>query len=55
MLHLDLSAFRPYRVKGYRVLYQVNDQDGFLDVYYAGRRRDVYESLQAVLAEKKPD
>lgn len=49
---LHLSAFRSYRVKGYRVLYQVN---GFLEVYYVGRRRDVYESLQAFLAEKKPD
>jgi len=37
------------------VLYQINDRDGFLEIYYVGRRRDVYESFQAFLAEKKPD
>lgn len=54
-LHLNLSGFRSYRVKGYRVLYQIDDRDGFLEIYYVGRRRDVYESFQAFLADKKLD
>ncbi len=54
-LRLNLSGFRSYRVKGYRVLYQINDRDGFLEIYYVGRRRDVYESFQVFLAEKEPD
>jgi mRNA interferase RelE/StbE len=53
-LRMDLAGFRSYQVKGYRVLYQINDRDAFLEVYYVGRRRDVYESFQAFLAEKKP-
>jgi mRNA interferase RelE/StbE len=51
-LWLDLSGFRSYRARGYHVLYQINDLDAFLEVHYVGRRRDVYESFQAILAEK---
>ncbi len=50
-LHLDLSGFRSYRVKGYRVLYPINDRDAVVEVHYVGRRRDVYESFQALLAK----
>ncbi|MBA2591505.1 MAG: type II toxin-antitoxin system mRNA interferase toxin, RelE/StbE family [Gammaproteobacteria bacterium] len=50
-LHADLSGFRSYRVKGYRVLYQINDRDACVEVYYVGRRRNVYESFQALLAK----
>lgn len=50
-LHADLSGFRSYRVKGYRVLYQFNDRDAVVEVHYVGRRRDVYESFQALLAK----
>lgn len=50
-LHVDLSGFRSYRVKGYRVLYQINDRDACVEVYYVGRRRNVYESFQALLAK----
>lgn len=51
-LQLDLSAFRSYRVKGYRILYQINDLDSFVEIHYVGRRRDVYESFQALLAKE---
>lgn len=54
-LRYNLSGFRSYRIKGYRVLYQINDRDGFLEIYDVGRRRDIYESFQAFLAENKPD
>jgi mRNA interferase RelE/StbE len=54
-LRLNLSGFRSYRVKGYRVLYQINDRDGFLETYYVGRRRDIYESFQVFLTEKEPN
>jgi mRNA-degrading endonuclease RelE of RelBE toxin-antitoxin system len=50
-LHLDLSGFRSYRVKGYRVLYLINGRDACMEIYYVGRRRDVYESFLALLAK----
>jgi addiction module RelE/StbE family toxin len=51
-LHFELSGFRSYRVKGYRVIYQINDAEGFLDIHYVGRRRDVYESFHSLLSAK---
>jgi mRNA interferase RelE/StbE len=39
----ELSGFRSLRVKGYRIIYTINDDARTVDVYYVGRRRDVYE------------
>jgi addiction module RelE/StbE family toxin len=52
-LHRELSGFRSYRLKGYRVIYQVNDPEGFLEIHHVGRRRDVYANFQSLLAEKR--
>ena len=52
-LHLELSGFRSYRIKNYRVLYQINHQEGFIEVYFVGHRRNVYESFRALLIEKE--
>lgn len=54
-LRFDLSGFRSFRVKNYRILYQLNEQEGFIEIYYVGHRRDVYESLRALLIEKGSD
>lgn len=48
-LHLELSGFRSFRIGGYRVIYQVNDAGHTIDVYHAGRRRDVYEDFRDLL------
>ena len=52
-LYLELSGFRSYRLRNYRVLYQINDPEHFIEVYFVGHRRDVYESFRALLMEKK--
>lgn len=54
-LHLDLSGFRSHRVRNYRILYRVNDPEGFIEVYYVGHRRNVYESFRTLLIEKETD
>ena len=54
-LHLELSGFRSYRIKNYRVLYQINNHESFIEVYFVGHRRDVYESFRALLIEKETD
>ena len=54
-LHLELSGFRSYRIKNYRILYQINDHERFIEVHFVGRRRDVYESFRALLIEKETD
>jgi mRNA interferase RelE/StbE len=52
-LRLELSGFRSLRIGGYRVIYQVNDGERCIDVYHAGRRRDVYENMRDLLVGKQ--
>lgn len=54
-LRFELSAFRSYRVKDYRILYQYNESESFIEVYFVGHRRDVYESFRALLMEQSSD
>ena len=54
-LHLELSGFRSHRVKTYRILYQINDPEGFLEVHFVGHRRDIYESFRSLLIEKESE
>ena len=51
-LHLELSGFRSHRVKTYRILYQINNPEGSLDVLFVGHRRDIYESFRSLLIEQ---
>lgn len=54
-LRFELSGFRSYRVKNYRILYRVNEENAFIDILFVGHRRDIYESFRLLLIEKKPD
>lgn len=47
----DLTGYRSYRVRRYRVIYRVDEHESFLDVYHFGHRRDVYETLKLLLGE----
>ena len=49
MLHHELSGYRSYRVRSYRVIYAINDEERTLDVVFVGPRRNVYEELRALL------
>ena len=49
-LRLELSGFRSYRAASYRIIYRYDERENLLDVYYAGHRRNVYESLRDLLA-----
>ena len=48
-LQLELSGYRSYRIRTYRIVYQINDGESTLDVIYVGPRRTVYEELKAML------
>lgn len=48
-LHDELSGYRSLRVRTYRVIYQINDDDTMLDVVFVGPRRNVYEELRELL------
>ncbi len=48
-LQQELSSFKSYKIKRYRVLYDINEEEGVIQVYYVGHRRDVYEQFRDLL------
>ena len=48
-LQAELTGFRSQRVRRYRIIYQVNEAGPWLDIYYVGPRRDVYEVFAELL------
>jgi mRNA interferase RelE/StbE len=48
-LQQELSGFKSYKIKKYRVLYDINEEEEVIQVYYVGHRRDVYEQFRDLL------
>ena len=48
-LHEELSGFKSLRMKQYRAIYNIDEDNRFIQVYHIGRRRDVYEQLKRLL------
>ena len=44
-LQAELSNFRSYRFKRYRIVYSVDSKNKFVVVWGIGYRRDIYEHL----------
>ena len=45
----ELDGYYSYRIRRYRVIYRVNEEESCIDVYHVGHRRDVYETLRSLL------
>ena len=50
-LQQELSGFKSYKTKRYRVLYDANEEEKVIQIYYIGQRRDVYEQFRVLLTE----
>jgi mRNA interferase RelE/StbE len=50
-LQHELSGFKSYKIKRYRMLYEINEEEGVIQVYYVGHRRDVYEQFRDLLSK----
>lgn len=48
-LQEELSGFKSYKLKRYRILYRVNEEENFIEIYYVGHRSDVYEQFRLLL------
>ena len=48
-LQEELSGFKSYRSKRYRILYKVNEEEQVIEVYYIGHRKDIYEQFKRLL------
>jgi mRNA-degrading endonuclease RelE of RelBE toxin-antitoxin system len=49
----ELEGFRTHRVRRYRIIYQVNEAGLWLDVYYVGPRRDVYQAFSELFLDDR--
>lgn len=45
----EFVGYRSLKIRRYRVIYRVNEEDLFLEIYHVGHRRDVYETLRLLL------
>ena len=48
-LQRELSGFKSYRLKRYRVIYKIIEEQKAIHIYYIGHRSDVYEQFQILL------
>lgn len=48
-LQEELSGFRSFKVKRYRIIYKFSEEDNIIRIFYIGYRRDVYEQFQTLL------
>jgi mRNA interferase RelE/StbE len=48
-LQEELSCFKSYKLKRYRIIYKVSEEDSVIRVYYVGHIRDVYEQFRTLL------
>jgi mRNA interferase RelE/StbE len=48
-LQFELAGLRSYRIRTYRIIYRLQDDDSCLDIIFVGPRRSVYEELRTLL------
>jgi mRNA interferase RelE/StbE len=42
-LERELSGYRSYRAKRFRIIYKLNESERVIEIHYVGHRKDVYE------------
>ena len=50
-LQEELFGFKSLRIKRYRIIYNLKEEEYLLRIYYLGQRIDVYEQLRQMLTE----
>jgi mRNA-degrading endonuclease RelE of RelBE toxin-antitoxin system len=48
-LQEELFGFKSLRIKRYRIIYNLKEEEYLLRIYYLGQRSDVYEQLRQML------
>ena len=49
----ELTGFKSYKPRRYRIIYKLQEEKNTIDVYFVGHRRDVYEQFMRLL--RKPN
>jgi len=52
-LQEELYGFKSYKLKRYRVLYNINEKETIIQIFHIGHRKDIYEQFNRLLNELK--
>jgi mRNA-degrading endonuclease RelE of RelBE toxin-antitoxin system len=50
-LQEELVEFKSLRLKKYRIIYTVSEEANYIEIYYIGRRGDVFEQCRRLLTQ----
>ena len=54
-LQEELSGFKSFKFKRYRILYNIDEEEKYIQIFHIGHRKDVYEQFNRLLSQlKKP-
>ncbi len=48
-LQEEMSGFKSFKSKRYRIVYKVNEEEHSVEVYFIGHRKDIYEQFKRLL------
>ena len=48
-LQEELFGLKSYKSKRYRIIYNINEGEHVIEIYYIGHRKDVYEQFRRLL------
>jgi mRNA-degrading endonuclease RelE of RelBE toxin-antitoxin system len=48
-LQEELSGFKSLRQNKYRIIYNINNEEKIIQIFYIGRRIDIYEQFRKLL------
>ena len=52
-LQRELAGFRSLKPKQYRIIYKVNSDESYIEIFYVGLRKDVYENFRLLLQKRR--
>jgi len=52
-LQEELYGFKSFKLKRFRVLYNINEEEKIIQIFHVGHRKDVYEQLNRLLNQLK--
>jgi mRNA interferase RelE/StbE len=52
-LQEELYGFKSFKLKRFRVLYDINEEENIIQIFHIGHRKDVYEQFNRLLNELK--
>ncbi len=47
----ELYGFKSFKLKRYRVLYNIDEEENIIRIFHIGHRKDVYEQFRRLLNE----